>query len=59
MEERQPMNIFAILANLEPIEVQDINRECEQLEITVDYFMNEFFGFDYDVEDYIPKAHKG
>ena len=52
------MNIMAIIANLEPIEVQDINRECEQLEITVDYFMNEFFGFEYDVEDYITKTHQ-
>ena len=52
------MNIIAIIDNLEPIEVEDINRECEQLEITVDYFMNEFFGFEYDVEDYIHKTDK-
>ena len=47
------MNIVAILDNLEPVEIQDINKECEQLEITLDYFMLEFFGCDYDVEDYI------
>jgi len=58
MREHPPMNIMAIIDNLEPIEVQDINRECEQLEITVDYFMNEFFGFEYDVEDYITKTHE-
>ena len=46
------MNIINILDALTKEELEQINLDCETLEVTLDYFMEEFFGFDYNVEEY-------